>query len=477
LPAVWRRGLYFGLQRRLGSRVAAAWKEFQAWDSLDRGAHDAKVEQRLGRTLDLAVVQSEYYRALDLRRRPGESAGEFLERFPILSRELVRSDFTRLVIDPLRDQIQSPASVARGRYGWTVVKTGGTTGNPTSVVHDARGRDWGRATRIYSARQCGHPIGTPFFRLWGSEPDLLQIQASLQLRVMMSLLGVVPMNAFRAKAAELRHHAETMLAHPHIQSMMAYVDAAASLATFIQDRGLPRPRLRTIMACAGTVTPESRRILAEVFQAEVFDKYGSRDCCDMACECTAHNGLHVYSPNVFLEIIDERGRRCGPGVIGQVLVTLLNNPSFPMIRYQIGDMAQWAAAGPCACGVPYPRIERLEGRADDMLTTEDGTRVSSVFVRHFVGVSLNRQLIREWQLEQTGARKFVFRYVPVSRDGLDENVGKLLQSFQLAFGRSTRVEALEVDQVALSPTGKMRWIINRVANADPPHGEGAGKSA
>src|SRR6185295_14177342 len=111
--------------------------------------------------------------------------------------------FVELVIDPLRAEITSPSSVSSKRYDWLVVKTGGTTGVPTSVVHDARYRDCGRATRLFSQRLCGFPLGTRYFRLWGSEADLLEQQDKFERRLLSSLLGEMPMNAFRAKETEL----------------------------------------------------------------------------------------------------------------------------------------------------------------------------------------------------------------------------------------------------------------------------------
>lgn len=460
LPSPARRALYFGLQRPIGSRILSTWREFQSWDCFTKEQLEEHVQSRLSELLSVATEQSEYYRRLGLQRSANESAFDFLRRFPLLSRGQVREHFTHLVVDPLRHEITSPSSTARGRYGWLIVKTGGTTGQPTTVVHDARGRDWGRATRLYAARQCGFPLGTRYFRLWGSEPDLLQQKAPLQLRVLRSLLGEVLLNAFRAKEAELSRHAQTIMAHPEIQHLMAYVDAAVSLALYIQDRGLPRPRLKTIMACAGTVSPEYRQILQETFQAEVFDKYGSRDCCDLACECGHHTGLHVFSPNAYLEIVDEAGQQCPPAQTGRILVTLLNNLSFPMIRYDVGDIGAWAAPGDCPCGSPFPRIQSLQGRQDDMLVTEDGTLQSSVFVRHFVGVSLNRQLIREWQLEQTDRTRFVFRYVPMRMEGLEDNLRKIKESFQLVFGKSVAIELKQVEEIPPSATGKVRWILN-----------------
>jgi phenylacetate-CoA ligase len=237
------------------------------------------------------------------------------------------------------------------------------------------------------------------------------------------------------------------------------------LALFIQEQHLPPPRLKTIMACAGMVTPEWRRLLQETFQAEVFDKYGSRECGDMACECRQHQGLHVYSPNVFLEVVDEQNRPCPPGQTGRVLVTLLNNHSFPLIRYENGDLAQWAAPGICPCGLAWPRLQGLEGRADDVLMTEEGTLITSVVVRHFVGVSLNRQLLREWQLEQVAPKQFIFRYVPLQTEGLAANLAQLQDGFRAVLGQGVTIGLESVTAIPLASSGKRRWIINSVKKA------------
>jgi phenylacetate-CoA ligase len=461
LPGPVRAALYFGLQQAIGSRIFSKWKELQAWQRFSSSQLEAAIESRLSRLLATAAGQSAYYRGFGLARASGENGRDFLKRFPILTREQLRAHFAELVIDPLRGEIQSTKSVSARKYDWLVVKTGGTTGVPTTVVHDASFRDWGRATRLLTQKMCGFPLGTRYFRLWGSEQDLLQQREKLDRRVLRNLLGEIPMNAFRAKEAELAQHLRTMHGHLDIRHLMAYVDAAVSLAAFLEDRKLPKPQLKTIMACAGTVTPEWRAVLQRTFQAEVFDKYGSRECAEIACECSSHAGLHVISPNVYVEVVDDTGEPCPPGQTGRLLITLLNNLSFPMIRYQIGDLGVWAEPGSCPCGLAFPRLQSLQGREDDMLTTEDGTLLSSVFIRHFVGVSLNRQLIREWQFEQMERNAFIFRYIPLQTDGLDSNLRQLHFSFQTALGKSAAIQMQPVTEIPPSPTGKTLWILNR----------------
>ncbi len=470
LPVPIRRGLYFGLQRLIGSRIHQHWHEFQTWERFSPGQLEAAVDQRLDTMLDHARKHSSYYRHLNISGVGASHAKDFLARFPILDRSALRERFHELVVDRLCDQIRSPSSRSSKRYDWLVVKTGGTTGVPTAVVHDPPYRDAGRAGRLLSAQLCGFPLGTPYFRLWGSEADLLDQQEKLQPRLLRAVLGEIPMNAFRAKSPELRRHWETLRSRPAVRHMMAYVDAAVSLASFIEDQSLPAPKLATIMACAGTVTKEARTILKRVFQAEIFDKYGSRECADMACECSAHAGLHVYSPNVHVEIVDETGRACPPGTPGRVLVTLLQNFAFPMIRYEIGDVGVWAAPGSCVCGRSFPRLERIEGRQDEMLVAEDRTLVSPAFIRHFVGVSLNRELIREWQFEQTGSASFVFRFVPLREQGLAENLKDLDQSFRKVLGNAVEILQERVEEIPPSPTGKQRWIINRLRSPSRKNG-------
>src|SRR2546426_792623 len=230
LPAPARRVLYFGLQRLIGSHIGARWRELKSWEKLSANQLSLKVETRLERLLTTATTCSAYFRNLGPPRQHGESARQYLRRFPVLTREIIRERFTELVADSLRSQITSTASVSAQRYDWLVVKSGGTTGVPATVVHDATFRDWGRATRLYALEQCGFPLGTRYFRLWGSEQDLLQQREKLDRRVLRNLLGEIPLNAFRAKETELRQHWQTMWSHPEIQHLMAYVDAAVSLA-------------------------------------------------------------------------------------------------------------------------------------------------------------------------------------------------------------------------------------------------------
>ena len=100
--------------------------------------------------------------------------------------------------------------------------------------------------------------------------------------------------------------------------------------------------------------------------------------------------------------------------------------------------------------------------------TEDGTMQPPEFVRHFVGVSLNRQLIGQWQLEQTGRTDLVFRYVPLREDELARNLADIEEAFRLVFGPSISIQMQQVREIPPSPSGKVRWIVNSMRSPASP---------
>ena len=79
----------------------------------------------------------------------------------------------------------------------------------------------------------------------------------------------------------------------------------------------------------------------------------------------------MQAENVLLEIIDAAGNPLPPGNVGRVVITVLHNLAMPLIRYEIGDYA--AFGGECTCGRGLPVLERIVGRARNMLRLPDGT--------------------------------------------------------------------------------------------------------
>ena len=116
------------------------------------------------------------------------------------------------------------------------------------------------------------------------------------------------------------------------------------------EKSLPiRPQV-AIMTSAGTLHPLMREKIETAFQCKVFNRYGSREVGDIASECEAHAGLHVFPSGNYIEIVDDQGHPVPNGEEGNILVTNLYNYAMPLIRYYIGDRGVLSRSDRCACG-------------------------------------------------------------------------------------------------------------------------------
>ncbi|MBP2133675.1 phenylacetate-CoA ligase [Methanomicrobium sp. W14] len=87
----------------------------------------------------------------------------------------------------------------------------------------------------------------------------------------------------------------------------------------------------------------------------------------MFCDCSEHNGIHIWGDIAYTEVIDpETGENLQPGERGELVMTILQKEALPIIRYRVGDIT-YLDESVCPCGRTHPRIGRLSGRVDDML--------------------------------------------------------------------------------------------------------------
>ncbi len=89
----------------------------------------------------------------------------------------------------------------------------------------------------------------------------------------------------------------------------------------------------------------------------------------MFLECSEQCGVHIWADLCLMEILDDNGNPVPDGQKGNVVVTMLKKEAFPLIRYRIGDISSitWEK---CKCGRTHPRLDRISGRADDMLVVK-----------------------------------------------------------------------------------------------------------
>lgn len=96
--------------------------------------------------------------------------------------------------------------------------------------------------------------------------------------------------------------------------------------------------------------------------ARVLNHYGMTEIgFGGAIQCPAREHLHLRHPDLFFEIVDSAGNPLPPGQWGEIVITTLNRKGMPLIRYRTGDVSRILDT-PCACGSPFPRLDRVRNR-------------------------------------------------------------------------------------------------------------------
>jgi phenylacetate-CoA ligase len=124
------------------------------------------------------------------------------------------------------------------------------------------------------------------------------------------------------------------------------------------------------MTTGEIVDPDLRTLAATKLNATIHDRYAAQETGCMAIQCPDADSYHVQSEAVIVEVLDQEGRPCRPGEIGRIVVTPLFNLATPLIRYEIGDFAEFGGA--CECGRSLPMLKRIMGRRRNMLVGPDG---------------------------------------------------------------------------------------------------------
>lgn len=116
-------------------------------------------------------------------------------------------------------------------------------------------------------------------------------------------------------------------------------------------------------------TEEMRREIEARFGLKAYNVYGLTEIIGpgVAHECLEQKGLHIWEDHFYPEIIDpETGEPLPPGQKGELVLTTLTKEGVPMIRFRTRDITAFIPE-PCPCGRTSIRIERIQGRSDDMI--------------------------------------------------------------------------------------------------------------
>ena len=112
-----------------------------------------------------------------------------------------------------------------------------------------------------------------------------------------------------------------------------------------------------------------RRRIANELGVQLYDIYGLTEIYGpgIGISCEHESGMHCWDDFLYFEVIDHHtGEQVPPCQMGELVITTLRKEGAPLVRYRTHDLTR-LVPGECACGSPYPRIDTIMGRTDDMV--------------------------------------------------------------------------------------------------------------
>lgn len=226
----------------------------------------------------------------------------------------------------------------------------------------------------------------------------------------------------------------------------------------IVNLGIRLPSVTHILTVGETLSPQARSDAAALFDATVTDTYSSQELGTIAIQCPKAPLHHVMAENLIVEVLAPDGAACRVGEVGRVVITDIRNFATPIIRYDIGDLAE--VGPPCACGRGLPTLSRICGRERNLILMPDGTRHWPL-----VGFHVFRTIapVVQYQLIQESRDTVEFRLV-TQRSLSRQEESSLAAHVRRALGFAFEIRFTYFAQrIPAGPTGKFEEFVCRVA--------------
>ncbi len=228
------------------------------------------------------------------------------------------------------------------------------------------------------------------------------------------------------------------------------------LARLLQEAEVTDLRLKGVITIGEMLFPHFRKTIEETFGCRVYDYYGCNEINAVAFECGHGTGHHILGNHAVVQAGAPSNDPHHPDARGLIL-TDLDNYTMPFIRYEVEDFGVLDGEA-CPCGRPLKRIKTLLGRYCDFICTSDGNFLIGQF---FERLTSNLQGIDQVQIYQPARNRLIVRLIKNAKFTQAE-LDPFLQNILRYVGKETEVEIEFPEKIALSSSGKLRWVVSDV---------------
>jgi len=431
----WRKPVIYALLYLTGSKIPANLRHIKSLEKISHGELKLFQEDKLKKLLLHSYKNVPYYHRIlrehDVIDEKEEVNLDNFDRIPILTKDIIRRE---------GENLYSKDYKKRKYYENT---SGGSTGEPVKFIQDNYYDDWNIATKIYFNQILGKKIGEKEIKFWGSDRDIIMGNLTLKDRLMNYLYNRKFFNSYNLNEKTIDELIKLNNGFKP-SCYWSYVDAAFEFSKIVLNKNIELFRPKFIITTIGPLFDDIRNVIEDAFKCPVYNQYGSREVGVIACQCKEKKHLHTFPWFNFVEVVDENDRSVGQGGEGKIVATTLANYSMPLIRYDIGDIAN------------------VLGRTLGYFKKADGSLVHS----HFIVQSIFfKDWIKRFQIIQKDFYLILVNLEiknKLSATEHKEDVTEIEGRIKMIMGGDVKIEFEFVDEIKPSKSGKYLYTVSEV---------------
>jgi len=226
------------------------------------------------------------------------------------------------------------------------------------------------------------------------------------------------------------------------------------LALYCNENKIQLPKPYLCVSFAEKMDGSSRSVMEKCFGKDcLMEIYGALEVSIIAWQIKSEEYFNICHTTDVLEVLDENGQDTNYGVS---ILTDLFIRSFPMIRYNLGDMLDTEIVN----GLPV--INKIEGRQDDKIIFADGESVPWPICA--IILERRRNELKQFRVIQENYN--LIRVVVAKEEEADKSAVK--NAILTDLRKEVRDEGMEyiidfVDRIPPDPNGKIRLLISKVS--------------
>lgn len=277
---------------------------------------------------------------------------EDINKIPILTKDLVKKAGTNIL------------STKYLHRKLLVNNTAGSTGKPLTTYRTMSTRYLGRANRFRIFFTNGFKIYDSITRLKYYPPP----------KKFFHYLGINRCNHISYEL-DIPQQANVLQSlHPSV--IDGRPGRLEQICRHLRDKGIKIIRPNLIFSDSECLFDYQRELIRNWLGVNPIDIYGSVEFGDVAWECHKHEGYHINSDLLHLQIIDPQNpsKEVKEGERGFIVISNFSNPAMPFLRYSIEDTAV-PTNHHCSCGRSFPLLKEISGRVSGFLTLPSGNQI------------------------------------------------------------------------------------------------------